>query len=37
MRCYFELVGFSDLTLLVERQKGHPACEKWGMVEVGNG
>jgi len=25
------------LTLLVERQEGHPACKKWGMVEVGTG
>jgi len=29
------LVAFSALTLLVERQEGHPACKKWGMVEVG--
>jgi len=27
---------FSALTLLVERQEGHPACKKpWGVVEVG--
>jgi len=26
---------FSALTLLVGRQEGHPACKKWGMVEVG--
>jgi len=26
----------SALTLLVGRQEGHPACKKWGMVEVGN-
>jgi len=25
------------LTLLVGRQEGHPACKKWGMVEVGTG
>jgi len=25
----------SVLTLLVGRQEGHPACKKWGMVEVG--
>jgi len=26
------------LTLLVERQEGHPACKKYGrMVEVGTG
>jgi len=26
------------LTLLVVvRQEGHPACKKWGMVEVGTG
>jgi len=30
-------VAFSALTLLVGRQEGHPACKKWGMVEVGNG
>ena len=30
------LVAFSALTLLVGRQEGHPACEKWGMV-VGSG
>jgi len=29
------LVAFSALTLLVGRQEGHPACKKWGMVEVG--
>jgi len=23
-------VAFSVLTLLVERQEGHPACKKWG-------
>ena len=31
------LVAFSALTLLVGRQEGHPACKKWGMVEVGTG
>jgi len=30
-------VAFSALTLLVGRQEGHPACKKWGMVEVGTG
>jgi len=25
------------LTLLVGRQEGHPACKKWGMVEVDTG
>jgi len=30
--------AFSALTLLVGRQEGHPACEKYGgMVEVGTG
>jgi len=29
------LVSFSALTLLVGWQEGHPACKKWGMVEVG--
>jgi len=24
------LVAFSALTVLVERQEGHPACKKWG-------
>jgi len=27
--------AFSALTLSVGRQEGHPACKKWGMVEVG--
>jgi len=27
-------VTFSALTLLVGQQEGHPACKKWGMVEV---
>jgi len=32
------LNAFSALTLLVERQEGHPACKKYGrMVEVGTG
>jgi len=31
------LVAFSALTLLVGWQEGHPACKKWGMVEVGTG
>jgi len=31
------IVAFSALTLLVVRQEGHPACKKWGMVEVGTG
>jgi len=31
------LLAFSALTLLVGRQKGHPACKKWGMMEVGTG
>ena len=30
-------VAFSAWTLLVGRQEGHLACEKWGMVEVGTG
>jgi len=25
------------LTLLVERQEGHPACKNGGMVEMGTG
>jgi len=25
------------LPLLVGRQEGHPACKKWGMLEVGTG
>jgi len=29
------LVVFRALTLLVERQEGHPTCKKWGMVNVG--
>jgi len=33
----YALVAFSGLTLLVGRQEGHPACKKWGMVEVGTG
>ena len=28
-------IVFSALTLLVGRQEWHPACKKWGMVEVG--
>ena len=31
------MIAFSALTLLVGRQEGHPACKKWGMVEVGTG
>jgi len=31
------LVAFSALTLSVERQEGHPAYKKMGMVEVGTG
>jgi len=37
---YFFLVdgfAFCALTLLVGRQEGHPACKKWGIVEVGTG
>ena len=34
---YDSAVAFSALTLLVGRQKGHPASKKWGMVEVGTG
>jgi len=30
-------VSFSALTLLVGWQEGHPACKKWGIVEVGTG
>ena len=29
--------AFSALTLLFGWQEGHPACKKWGMVEVGTG
>jgi len=29
--------AFSALTLLVGWQEGHPACKKWGMVEMGTG
>jgi len=35
--CFNVLVAFSALTLLVGWQEGHPACKKWGMVEVGTG
>jgi len=28
-------VAFSALTLLLGRQEGHPACQRWEMVEVG--
>jgi len=28
-------VTFSALTLLVGWQEGHPACKKWGMVDMG--
>jgi len=31
------LIAFSALTLLVGRQKGHPACKNGGMVEVASG
>jgi len=31
------LVAFSASPLLVGRQEGHPACKKWGMVQVGTG
>jgi len=31
------LVAFSASTLLVGQQEGHPACKKWGMVDVGTG
>jgi len=35
---YNKHLAFSALTLLVGRQKGHPACKKYGeMVEVGTG
>jgi len=27
-------IAFTALTLLVGRQEGHPACKKWGKVEV---
>ena len=41
MMCYtglqLTLVAFSALTLLGGRQEGHPACKKWGTVEVGTG
>jgi len=33
----FSASAFSALTLLVGRQEGHPACKKWGLVEVGTG
>jgi len=29
--------AYSALTLLVERQEGHPACKNMGVVEVGTG
>jgi len=31
------LFTYCALTLLVGWQEGHPACKKWGMVEVGTG
>jgi len=31
------LYAFTALALLAGRQEGHPACKKWGMVEVGAG
>jgi len=31
------VLAFSALTLLVGQQEGHPACKKWGMVQVGTG
>ena len=34
---YYYMLAFSALTLLIGRQEGHPACKKWGMVEVGTG
>jgi len=30
-------IAFSATTLLAGRQEGHPACKKWGMVEVSTG
>jgi len=33
----YKMFAFSALTLLVGRQEGHPACKKWGMVEVVTG
>ena len=30
----FVVVVFSALTLLLGQQEGHPACKKWGMLEV---
>jgi len=30
-----KVYAFSALTLLVGRQEGHPACKKWGVMEVG--
>jgi len=33
----YTVFAFSALTLLVGWQEGHPACKKWGMVEVGTG
>ena len=37
MVCFLMVVTFSALTLLAGRQEGHPACKKWGMVEVDAG
>ena len=34
---FFLIVTVSALTLLVGWQEGHPACKKWGIVEVGTG
>ena len=31
------LHAFTALALLAGRQEGHPACKKWGMVEMGAG
>jgi len=31
------LIAFSALTLLLEQLEWHPACKKWGMVEVRTG
>jgi len=33
--CNRTVIAFIALKLLVGRQKGYPACKKWGMVEVG--
>jgi len=36
-QAHSQWASFSALTLLVGRQKGHLACKKMAMVEVGTG